>query len=165
MPSKMNIYLCALAFSAFLFVACNRNDKSNSRTPSSYSLDNSQEPYPRPYNRSDNHGLGADSAERHAVNAPDAKSTTTVEQSKPTQTEDVQKTAQKQSVKTVLSEYYQEGYDRGYDDGEDDAVMGQGIDAQFDDDCEYKGWKRKDYQEGYQDGYEAGYYDNAEYDD
>jgi len=65
----------------------------------------------------------------------------------------------------TLSRYYEEGYDKGYDDGEDDAVMDNGFGGQYDDECRYKGKKRKEYQQGYDDGYEAGYYDNKAGDD
>lgn len=69
------------------------------------------------------------------------------------------------TLEVKLSRYYEEGYEKGYDDGEDDAVMDNGWGGQFDDECRYKGKKRKEYQEGYEDGYEAGYYDNKESDE
>ena len=65
----------------------------------------------------------------------------------------------------VISKEYQEGYEKGYDDGEDDAVMDNGWGGQYDDQCRYKGKKRKDYQQGYDEGYEAGYYDNKDGDE
>ena len=65
----------------------------------------------------------------------------------------------------VISKEYQEGYEKGYDDGEDDAVMENGWGGQYDDQCRYKGKKRKDYQQGYDEGYEAGYYDNKDGDE
>lgn len=67
--------------------------------------------------------------------------------------------------KETISRYYEEGYDNGYDDGEDDAVMGNGWGGQFDDQCHYKGEKRKEYQLGYEEDYEAGYYDNKDSDE
>ena len=73
---------------------------------------------------------------------------------------------QHQPIKeTKISRYYEEGYDKGYDDGEDDAVMENGWGGQFDDECHYKGKKRKEYQLGYEEGYEAGYYDNKDSDE
>lgn len=59
-----------------------------------------------------------------------------------------------------ISRYYEEGYDTGYDDGEDDAVMRNGFGGQFDDENDYKGWKKSEYEQGYSEGYEAGYEDN-----
>lgn len=67
--------------------------------------------------------------------------------------------------KIKISCYYEEGYEKGYDDGEDDAVMDNGWGGQFDDECRYTGWKKKDYQLGYEEGYEAGYYDNKDSDE
>lgn len=66
---------------------------------------------------------------------------------------------------TIISRYYEEGYDKGYDDGEDDAVMNNGWEGQFDDECPYTGQKKKEYQLGYEEGYEAGYYDNSDGDE
>ena len=51
---------------------------------------------------------------------------------------------------TIISRYYEEGYDKGYDDGEDDAVMNNGWEGQFDDECPYTGQKKKEYQLGYE---------------
>lgn len=61
-----------------------------------------------------------------------------------------------------LSDFYEEGFDEGYEDGEDDAVGHNGWQGQYDDDCDYHGRARNDYEEGYEDGYETGYYDNLE---
>ena len=72
---------------------------------------------------------------------------------------------QKPIEEPKLSRYYEEGYDNGYDDGEDDAVMDNGWGGQYDDQCRYKGKKRKEYQLGYEEGYEAGYYDNKDSDE
>lgn len=73
---------------------------------------------------------------------------------------------QHQPIKeTKISRYYEEGYEKGYDDGEDDAVMDNGWGGQYDDECHYKGKKRKEYQLGYEEGYEAGYYDNKDSDE
>ena len=73
---------------------------------------------------------------------------------------------QHQPIKeTIISRYYEEGYDKGYDDGEDDAVMENGWGGQYDDECRYKGKKRREYQLGYEEGYEAGYYDNKDSDE
>ena len=84
--------------------------------------------------------------------------TSVIEQPKPQ--------AQPQPIKaTRISRYYEEGYEKGYDDGEDDAVMNNGWEGQFDDECPYTGQKKKEYQLGYEDGYEAGYYDNKDGDE
>lgn len=84
--------------------------------------------------------------------------TPVVEQSKPqTQSQPVRE--------TIISRYYEEGYEKGYDDGEDDAVMNNGWEGQFDDECPYTGQQKKDYQLGYEEGYEAGYYDNSDGDE
>ena len=64
-----------------------------------------------------------------------------------------------------LSAAYEEGYDQGYDDGEDDAVSHSGWQHSFDDDNNYRGQKKKDFEIGYLEGYEAGYDDNAEGDE
>ena len=65
------------------------------------------------------------------------------------------------AASSSLSQWYQEGYDQGYEDGEDDALSRNGYEGQYDDDCKYKGRKRKDYEDGYAEGYEAGFYDNV----
>lgn len=62
---------------------------------------------------------------------------------------------------STISKWYQAGYDQGYEDGEDDALSRNGYEGQYDDDCRYKGKKRKEYEDGYAEGYEAGYYDNV----
>lgn len=64
-------------------------------------------------------------------------------------------------VSSSISKWYQEGYDQGYEDGEDDALSRNGFQGQYDDECRYKGKKRKDYQLGYAEGYEAGFDDNV----
>ena len=72
---------------------------------------------------------------------------------------------QQPTKETKISRYYEEGYEKGYDDGEDDAVMENGWGGQYDDECRYKGKKRREYQLGYEEGYEAGYYDNKDSDE
>lgn len=84
--------------------------------------------------------------------------TPAVEQSKP-------QTPSQPVRETRISRYYEEGYDKGYDDGEDDAVMNNGWEGQFDDECPYTGQRKKEYQLGYEEGYEAGYYDNSDGDE
>ncbi len=62
----------------------------------------------------------------------------------------------------TISRYYEEGYDNGYDDGEEDAIGDNGWRGDYDESSQYRGWKRKEYEDGYDDGYEAGYDDNFE---
>lgn len=66
---------------------------------------------------------------------------------------------------THISRAYEEGYDTGYDDGEDDAINGMGFQYQYDDENNYRGKEKDDYETGYCEGYEAGYDDNYEYAD
>ena len=61
---------------------------------------------------------------------------------------------------------YDEGYMQGYEDGESDAISEDGWQASYDDDdCNYHGSNRHEYQNGYEDGYDAGYYDNKDGED
>src|SRR5574344_487652 len=60
-----------------------------------------------------------------------------------------------------ISKYYDRGYDKGYDDGEDDGCAENGYRGAFDDDNNYHGWKKRDFELGYEEGYEAGYDDNS----
>ena len=137
--------LIAIVLVGFLAFSCTRNHKGSGQEQSDNSYHHSPEPYPRPY-----------------TYTPREKTPTTQSEDTKEAKETVKPQTPAQTPVTI-SEYYQEGYDKGYDDGEDDAVMGNGFEGQYDDDCHYKGQKRKDYEEGYSDGYEAGYFDNKDY--
>ncbi len=57
-----------------------------------------------------------------------------------------------------VNPYYDEGYEKGYDDGLDDGCN-KTREWQYDDDCRYRGKKRREYQLGYEEGYDDGYSD------
>lgn len=57
-----------------------------------------------------------------------------------------------------VNPYYDKGYDQGWEDGYNDGIENLRGDS-YDDDCNYHGYKRKQYELGYEESYEAGFDD------
>lgn len=64
----------------------------------------------------------------------------------------------KSGIDVCVNRYYDEGYDQGMEDGYNDGMENVRGDS-YDDDCNYKGTNRREYELGYEEGYEVGFDD------
>lgn len=61
-------------------------------------------------------------------------------------------------IDVSVNPYYDKGYEQGHEDGYNDGLDNLRGDS-YDDDCSYRGKKRKEYELGYEEGYDAGFDD------